>query len=808
MLPAPRRLLPLPAISLLLLAAACGGKGGSTPPPAPLELACSVSTSGPEPILTVLGRARTSAAATATPVTVTLQTFPTPVTFTLSGPSWTGSGSFRAGTLAAGAWLNGSASIDGAAVTASCGVQPGLPVFTAQLTRTAGGASLAWGAVPGAAIYRWALRDGLGGTAVASGNTLTPGASVVMALDPATTWTAEVAAFALTGAETTFSSPLPIPRAAYARVGFSAGSAGGDGSTAWQLFTPGDYVAGTLTVAYPNLLAGERLAVLLLNANGQEQAMTTVAVAGTGLPEAASVRPPGALALGAAGGTGVDGNLGRSRALDGEALVTSLREETARRRRDGTLQRVVPAAAARAMGTSGPVAALASIPPTRSFCQFRYSNSGLNPYWQPATLGLETAHAAFYYADEVKAGVDAAIAARTLDPALPAGVAPFWGELGAAFEAKVHPALTTYFGEPSDVDANGKVVFLLANLGSQSGSFTMGYFWSGDLDLPLVTSSTCSRFIAGNQTDMLYLMDPANFATFSGASGASYAAGIKSLVESEYPSVMAHELQHDVNYITRCPIGAPCGVDEELWLNEGLSMLSMTVAGYGLHGAGARADVRYYQGENDAASGLPYHRAYSLTTWEGSPLGNYAAVQAYMQYLLDHASPAMTRALENPLLAGKANIEAATGLPWEVGFARFVTAAVFSNEDQAEPNGGAGVITSAGSQLAQASFNFLGSGVVPDYVPWHRYTGFCTAPDGVRHDKPRTARVAWVPLAGTATVPLRRDGWTALATGAGAGGPATISVQSTASLKPHVAVVKYTGMLPSYVAPNASEPCP
>jgi hypothetical protein len=242
-------------------------------------------------------------------------------------------------------------------------------------------------------------------------------------------------------------------------------------------------------------------------------------------------------------------------------------------------------------------------------------------------------------------------------------------------------------------------------------------------------------------------------------------------------------------------------------------MLSETVAGYGLHEAGSRADVRYYQGETDTNPKSPYlgqyfHRAYSLTSWEASPYGNYAGVQAYMQYLLDHASSAMTRALENPRLAGKANIEAATGVPWEVGFARFVTAAVFSNEDQAEPNGGAGPITSAGNQLAQPIFNYLGDGVAPDYVPWHRYTGFCTAPDGVRHDKARVARVAYVPLASSSTVRLRRDGWTALGTGPGSAGPATITVQSSSSLKPHVAVVKYTGALPNYVAPSAADPCP
>jgi hypothetical protein len=269
------------------------------------------------------------------------------------------------------------------------------------------------------------------------------------------------------------------------------------------------------------------------------------------------------------------------------------------------------------------------------------------------------------------------------------------------------------------------------------------------------------------------------------------------MVTSEYPSVMAHELQHDVNYSARCPAGAACGPDEETWLNEGLSMLSSTVAGYGLHGADDRADIRAYQGALDSSTGLPYHRAYSLTIWEQSPDGNYAGVEAYTQYLLDQASPSVIRSLENRDLVGKANIEAATGVPWEVGFARFATALVFSNEDRSEPHGAIGLVTSAGNQLAQPPFNFLGAGPPDDYVPWHHYTGFCTS-GGVRLPKPRLAYVAYVPLATSATVPLRRDGWTALATGQGSGGPAIITVRSSASVPPHVAVVKYTGALPNY----------
>jgi hypothetical protein len=427
-------------------------------------------------------------------------------------------------------------------------------------------------------------------------------------------------------------------------------------------------------------------------------------------------------------------------------------------------------------------------PADRYFCQGQYIGTGFTQVWKHAWRGHETANAAFYFTDDVAAGISQALATRS----------DFWDALGSTYETRILPALNTYFGAESDVDGNGKMIFLFADLGKSGTAFPVGYFWPGDIELPLATATTCPAGRTGNRADMLYLVDPGNF-TANWAALGTYSDVLGLIVDGEYPSTMAHELQHDVNYNVRCPTPTTCGVDEEIWLNEGLSMLSETVSGYGLHTATGRANVRTYQGTNPA--GLPYYQGYGMTVWESNPYGNYAGVQAYMQYLLDHATPAMTRALENKTLKGKANVEAATGVPWELGFARFVTAAMFSNEDQAEPNGGLGTITSAGDQLADPLLNYLGDLVAPDYVPWHHYTGSCSS-GGVVTPTARVANVAWLPLSGTASATLRRDGWAAFATGPGTGGAATLTVQSSAAVRPHVVVVKYAGRLPNFVPPT------
>jgi hypothetical protein len=717
---------------------------------------------------------------------------PTPGIFTLSGPVWTGLATFRSPSIRPGASFSAAATSDGAPVTASCLAQAGLPALTARAQRTLTGAEVTWAPVAGAAEYRWSLLDGPTGAVVASGRSDTATtATAIAALDPAKVHLFEVEAAMVKAAATTFPSPLPVPRASFARVPLTGGNLGGDAS-AWQLFGPNDYVNGQLTVSYPALAAGERLAVLLVNAGGDDNGLSTVSAVGTGSPTLAMAPlATRAAAGGAPPGVGAPDEL--ADVMAGEALVSARREEIIARLRDGRLRRLPPLGP-----TAARIAAAASVPPDRYFCQGQVTTTGAwTQVWKHATLASETPRAAFYYTDEVQPGITAALARRS----------DFFTRLGASYEGSAGPPVTRgivdnlnlYFGPETDVDGNGKVIFLFADLGKDATSgFVAGYFEPGDLVYPLATADSCSSGRTGNQADMLYLLDPGNFtANWAGKGPYDYVLGL--VAGGYYQSIMAHELQHDVNLNSHCPPVGSCGPSEELWLNEGLSMLSETVAGYGLHTATGRSNVRRYLGAS-TTTGLPFYQGFGMTIWPpaaGDPIGNYAAAQAYMQYLLDHASPAMTKALESPLLQGKANVEAATGVPWEVGFARFVTAAMFSNEDRSEPNGAAGSITSAGNALASPAYNFLGDGVAPDFVPWHRYPVSCAGTT-----VPIVTNVAFTPLASNANVTLRQDGWAAFATGPGpGGGAATIKVGSSATVRPHVAVVKYSGALPNYVAP-------
>jgi hypothetical protein len=313
---------------------------------------------------------------------------------------------------------------------------------------------------------------------------------------------------------------------------------------------------------------------------------------------------------------------------------------------------------------------------------------------------------------------------------------------------------------------------------------------------------------------MLYLIDPTTF------HAANFPAD--TIVNEEWPGTMAHELQHNVNFNVRClqqGKGASCvqapptcsaeasggSQQENTWINEGLSMVSEDVAGFGAATPSERSRLRQY---------LATYPAWSLTCWESDPVGNYGGVHAYMRYWLDQIGPGFTTAMENPALHGKANVASATGVSFEQGFARFAAASLVSNEDVAVYGSGVlsspGAISSLANGLADAQFSygaFLPGGALatpqPVWVPWHHYTRSCTTANNTVVTRTFAANATYTPVGppastSSASVTLMQDGWAAFVT-RGTGGPATVSVTPASGGKPHVALVRYTGALPNAV---------
>ena len=542
-------------------------------------------------------------------------------------------------------------------------------------------------------------------------------------------------------------------------------------SAAWQAIVPGQATACTIEVKAPALAADERLAVLLVNASGTDHGSFTLSAAGT----SATVEAPGAGPLLAMAAPAVGGATPR----DLGAPLAIQRASLAR-----WLSGPAPAAARRAR--SAVQAAGTPIPDTpRTFCVYKDLNNTKTGGWnrRPATLLHQSDNAAYYATDDVKAGI-AAIAD-------PGGARPdFWATLDSYFEGNVvkYPStknptgakhildtLDTSFGGLSDYDANGKVIFLFTNLSATSTSgatsFVAGYFDPNDLQAADETTGCNAGGAAegSNGADMLYLMDPLHYRQLSGNS-------YDTIVDEDLPSTMAHELQHDALFFARClknGVTARCSASGDpaasgdLWLNEGLSMVSEDVAGFGMNTSSGRQRVGAYLTCADTARHT-CHESASMTAWPspGDPYGNYGAVHAFLRWHLDQrakvsaaAAQDFTRALERATVDARTAVAAGSGLSFEDGSARFASATLFSGWS-ADP---------AGEQDFAAG---------TPWSPWHG----------------AGATMAWPsydPLgASPVTLSLRTDAWTAYQTGLGSGADATVTLTSTGAARPTLVVAR------------------
>jgi len=114
---------------------------------------------------------------------------------------------------------------------------------------------------------------------------------------------------------------------------------------------------------------------------------------------------------------------------------------------------------------------------------------------------------------------------------------------------------------------------------------------------------------------------------------------------------MAHEFQHMINYSQHVfQFGGPM---EVTWINEGLSMAAMDVAGYG-----------YQVGNNTAhaASFMTSPGSVSLWTWQNS-LADYGAAWLFFRYAADRFGNQILGRLVQTSLTGAANVESQTGEP-------------------------------------------------------------------------------------------------------------------------------------------------
>ena len=139
-------------------------------------------------------------------------------------------------------------------------------------------------------------------------------------------------------------------------------------------------------------------------------------------------------------------------------------------------------------------------------------------------------------------------------------------EITTSFD-KDYEIMHQYYGEETDTDGNGKVSFLIANF--SQGLF--GFFTSVDKYAP----QDIPAMYKTNEADVLYV----NYYYFKN-DWEKYQTDLK--------ATFIHEFQHMVLFDSRSRLGL--NPDVNVWLNEGLSMLSEYYGGY------AAPHYRYVEG--------------------------------------------------------------------------------------------------------------------------------------------------------------------------------------------------------------------
>ncbi|MEM4271256.1 MAG: hypothetical protein QXO70_04150 [Candidatus Pacearchaeota archaeon] len=207
-----------------------------------------------------------------------------------------------------------------------------------------------------------------------------------------------------------------------------------------------------------------------------------------------------------------------------------------------------------------------------------------------------------------------------------------YNNIGSAFTNNIYPKLTPIFGNPTDINQDGKIDILFFGLPEY---YSQGAFIAGFVD-PLHFFER--RGLPSNQREILFI------------NGLELQELRDIYKKEEKPdpmlSTIAHEFQHlvrvryEMNIPSNKPIPVPRTQSElssllnfdDTWIDEGTSELASDIAGYGPQYSRVgcfRGDPRY--GCRGGFSGR------SLFDWSGSIM-NYSFSYAFMKYLYEVSS--------------------------------------------------------------------------------------------------------------------------------------------------------------------------
>ena len=230
--------------------------------------------------------------------------------------------------------------------------------------------------------------------------------------------------------------------------------------------------------------------------------------------------------------------------------------------------------------------------------------------------------------------------------------------LGASFDDPIYSAVTAAYGNPSDMDSNGKIIILLTpvvNALTPRGSpgFIAGFFYGCDLLAPTFCPGS-------NGGEIFYTMVADPGAQFGDARSVT-------TVTRSLPPVLGHEFMHMIHFGAR-------HATEALWLAEGLAHHAEDVIAdvYAARGDAANAQQYRIQNYTRATRYLREPTATSLVAENGTgTLEMRGASWLFVKYLVGQHGAAILRSIVQAQNFSVTNITSTTGRSWSALLASF-----------------------------------------------------------------------------------------------------------------------------------------
>jgi hypothetical protein len=253
----------------------------------------------------------------------------------------------------------------------------------------------------------------------------------------------------------------------------------------------------------------------------------------------------------------------------------------------------------------------------------------------------------------LRTGRVAAIGSRAIvvhDTTNPAGgfTDADYQRFAVTFDTLVAPVADAAFGAPTDIDVNGKVVIFFTRAVNELTPAGADYYYGGffhprDL-LPQMDFAGMPYCPGSNEREMFYMLAPDPAGAVNGN------VRPVNFVDTITVGTLAHEHQHLVNFARRAYVNG-AAIDEEVWLNEGLSHIAEELIFYRATGTAPRQNIGGSSFGSQPFDGLFTRymapnfgrlRVFLENPQDYSPyssyddLGTRGAAWAFLRYAADH----------------------------------------------------------------------------------------------------------------------------------------------------------------------------